>query len=114
MTLERDDRVEAYRRLSIRPYSALTKASVLKIGEELDAAKRAAEDLLELAARTGGSVSGEHGLGLFKRGQLARQWNERALTLHAEIKRVFDPKNLLNPGKKLGVAEAPDLSFVRT
>ncbi|HYK18668.1 MAG TPA: tetratricopeptide repeat protein [Bryobacteraceae bacterium] len=38
MTLERDDRVEAYRRLSIRPYSALTKASVLKIGEELDAA----------------------------------------------------------------------------
>jgi len=38
IALERDDRVEAYRRLSIRPYSALTKASVLKIGEELDAA----------------------------------------------------------------------------
>jgi len=38
MVLERDDRVEAYRRLSIRPFSPLTKASVLKIGEELDAA----------------------------------------------------------------------------
>lgn len=38
MTLERDDRVEAYRRLSIRPFSSLTKASVLKIGQELDAA----------------------------------------------------------------------------
>ena len=38
MALERDDRVEAYRRLSIRPYLPLTKASVLKIGEELDAA----------------------------------------------------------------------------
>lgn len=37
MALERDDRVEAYRRLSIRPYSLLTKASVVKIGEELDA-----------------------------------------------------------------------------
>ena len=37
MVLERDDRVEAYHRLSIRPYSLLTKASVLKIGEELDA-----------------------------------------------------------------------------
>jgi tetratricopeptide (TPR) repeat protein len=36
MTLERDDRVEAYRRLSIRPYSLLTRASVVKIAEELD------------------------------------------------------------------------------
>jgi tetratricopeptide (TPR) repeat protein len=38
IVLDRDDRVEAYRRLSIRPYSLLTKASVMKIGEELDAA----------------------------------------------------------------------------
>lgn len=37
MTLERDTRVEAYRRLSIRPYSLLTRASVVKIAEELDA-----------------------------------------------------------------------------
>ena len=37
MVLERDARVEVYRRLSIRPYSLLTKASVVKIGEELDA-----------------------------------------------------------------------------
>ena len=54
-----------------------------------------------LAVRLGGSVSGEHGLGLLKRGQLARQWGPRALDLHEEIKRLFDPKNLLNPGKKL-------------
>ena len=37
ITLDRDDRVEAYRRLSIRPYSLLTKASVMKIGQALDA-----------------------------------------------------------------------------
>jgi tetratricopeptide (TPR) repeat protein len=37
MTLERDDRVEAYRRLSIHPYSLLTRATVVKIAEELDA-----------------------------------------------------------------------------
>ena len=37
MVLDRDDRVEVYRRLSIHPYSLLTKASVVKIGEELDA-----------------------------------------------------------------------------
>jgi len=37
MALDRDERVEAYSRLSLRPYSVLTKASVVKIGEELDA-----------------------------------------------------------------------------
>src|ERR1051326_207382 len=37
MALDREDRVEAYHRLSIRPYAALTRASVIKIGETLDA-----------------------------------------------------------------------------
>jgi FAD/FMN-containing dehydrogenase len=56
--------------------------------------------------RLGGSISGEHGVGWVKRGQLARQWGPRALELHAEIKRAFDPKGLLNPGKKLATHEA--------
>jgi len=62
---------------------------------------RAAHDLFALAVRLGGSVSGEHGLGLAKRGALAAQWPEPALALHEQIKRMFDPKGLLNPGKKL-------------
>jgi tetratricopeptide (TPR) repeat protein len=37
MALDRDERMEAYSRLSLRPYSLLTRASVVKIGEELDA-----------------------------------------------------------------------------
>ena len=37
MVLNRDDRLEVYRRLGIRPYTVLTKASVVKIGQELDA-----------------------------------------------------------------------------
>jgi glycolate oxidase subunit GlcD len=69
--------------------------------DEIRRAALAVEDLFDVAVRLGGSVSGEHGLGLLKRGQLARQWSPRALDLHAEIKRLFDPKNLLNPGKKL-------------
>ena len=32
--------------------------------------------------------------------QLARQWTPKALELHAAVKRAFDPKGLLNPGKK--------------
>ncbi len=37
LTIEREDRIEAYQRLSLRPYAVLTKASVIKIGETLDA-----------------------------------------------------------------------------
>jgi glycolate oxidase subunit GlcD len=64
-------------------------------------AQRAAEELFELAVRLGGSISGEHGVGSLKRGRLARQWAPRAVELHAQVKRAFDPKGLLNPGKKL-------------
>jgi glycolate oxidase subunit GlcD len=67
---------------------------------QLEQAQRAALDLFKLAVRLGGSISGEHGVGWAKRGQLARQWSKPALRLHEEIKRAFDPKGLLNPGKK--------------
>jgi glycolate oxidase subunit GlcD len=70
--------------------------------DELQRADRAALELFALAVRLGGSVSGEHGIGVTKRGQLARQWPRPALELHDRIKRTFDPKGLLNPGKKVG------------
>lgn len=69
--------------------------------DELIRAAAAAQELFALAASLGGSISGEHGVGVVKRGQLARQWPTRALELHEGIKRVFDPENLLNPGKKV-------------
>jgi FAD/FMN-containing dehydrogenase len=75
--------------------------------DDLRRGELATDDLFELAVRLGGSVSGEHGLGVLKRGQLARQWGPRALALHDQIKTVFDPKNLLNPGKKLARPLAP-------
>jgi glycolate oxidase subunit GlcD len=68
---------------------------------ELDAAEKVGEELFELVVELGGSVAGEHGVGLLKRGRLSAQWDERALDIHEQIKRVFDPKGLLNPGKKL-------------
>jgi glycolate oxidase subunit GlcD len=63
-------------------------------------AARAAEDLFALAIELGGSVSGEHGIGLVKSGQLSRQWAPAATRLHAKVKELFDPQGLLNPGKK--------------
>jgi D-lactate dehydrogenase len=69
--------------------------------EELDAAEAVAEELFALTISLGGSITGEHGIGWLKRGRLAAQWDERAVELHEQIKRAFDPKGLLNPGKKL-------------
>ncbi len=68
---------------------------------ELDAAELAMEELYGVVSELGGSIAGEHGVGLLKNGHLARQWAPRAVELHEELKRTFDPKGLLNPGKKL-------------
>ena len=68
---------------------------------ELDAADAVSEELFALVARLRGSVAGEHGVGLLKGGLLGAQWEPRAVELHEAIKRAFDPKGLLNPGKKL-------------
>ncbi len=68
---------------------------------QLDRANGAADRLFSLAIDLGGGVTGEHGIGWVKRGQLARQWSDGAVVLHEQIKQSFDPANLLNPGKKV-------------
>jgi FAD/FMN-containing dehydrogenase len=68
---------------------------------ELDAADAVGAELFELVWELGGSIAAEHGTGLLKSGLLAGQWDARAVALHEEIKHAFDPKGLLNPGKKL-------------
>lgn len=68
---------------------------------EVARAAQAAELLFAGIIELGGTVTGEHGLGLVKREQLARQLAPAELALQVAIKRAFDPKNLFNPGKKV-------------
>jgi glycolate oxidase subunit GlcD len=71
--------------------------------DDLDEEQRADDachELFELALRLGGTISGEHGVGWLKRGQLVHQLGPVGFDLHNRIKQTFDPKNLLNPGKK--------------
>jgi glycolate oxidase subunit GlcD len=68
---------------------------------ELERARAAAAELFEMAIGLGGTISGEHGLGVLKNGFLSRQWQPAAVAAHRAIKAALDPQNLLNPGKKL-------------
>ena len=69
--------------------------------DELRRANDAAAEIFDMAIALGGSISGEHGIGLVKNGQLRKQWDRMAVDLHSHIKSLFDPASLLNPGKKL-------------
>ncbi|MCD6529712.1 FAD-binding oxidoreductase, partial [Candidatus Bathyarchaeota archaeon] len=57
------------------------------------------EDLYREARALGGVVSGEHGIGWTKKRYLPICVDEEEIRLMREIKRIFDPNNILNPGK---------------
>ena len=59
----------------------------------------AADDLFRFAVSLGGTLTGEHGVGLLKKRWLVDELGERQWQLQRDIKDVFDPHNLLNPGK---------------
>lgn len=63
------------------------------------AAARAADAIFALALELGGTVTAEHGVGLLKREWAARELGERVHAVHSDVKRLFDPAGILNPGK---------------
>ena len=67
---------------------------------EVTAAERGMETVFAGALKLGGTVSGEHGLGWVKRHQFARQFTGPEAELQLQVKALFDPQGLLNPGKK--------------
>ena len=59
----------------------------------------AADEVFLACLRLGGTLTGEHGVGLLKRRWLRDELGDDQVDLQRELKRVFDPKNILNPGK---------------
>ncbi len=57
------------------------------------------EQLYTIVARVGGTISGEHGIGSKRARYLPLVMDEKLIELQRRIKRVFDPQNILNPGK---------------
>lgn len=67
--------------------------------EELRRAKKAVHELFELTLSLGGSISGEHGIGMTKAPFLPMEISDKVIGIMKGIKRTFDPNNILNPGK---------------
>jgi len=56
-------------------------------------------EILELCVKLGGTITGEHGVGIEKIGQMCVQFSPQELEMFHAVKRAFDPQGLLNPGK---------------
>lgn len=67
--------------------------------DEMKRTEKAIEELFQLAIDLDGTISGEHGIGTEKKPFLKAQIGSEGIALLQNIKKTFDPKNLLNPGK---------------
>ena len=66
---------------------------------ERPAVDRAIEALMRATIKLGGTLTGEHGIGVLKAAYLPLEQSPELIALQQDLKRVFDPSGLLNPGK---------------
>jgi len=62
-------------------------------------AQRAFEEILQAALDLGGTVTGEHGVGLLKMRGLEQELDSAVMAMHRAVKSALDPKGIFNPGK---------------
>jgi glycolate oxidase len=72
-----------------------------RVPDELERAKAANEELLRACIAMGGTVTGEHGIGMDKAKNLPFQYADADLNFMYRLRRVFDPDGVMNPGKLL-------------
>ncbi|RUA06315.1 MAG: FAD-binding oxidoreductase [Gammaproteobacteria bacterium] len=69
------------------------------VAGELEKTEEFGTEILKLSVDMGGSITGEHGVGVEKLNAMCHQFNNKELEIFHKIKAAFDPKLLLNPGK---------------
>jgi len=67
--------------------------------DEMDRVHQAFDRIFSRALELGGTITGEHGVGLAKKAWLRRQLGDASFSLMKQVKRALDPEGLLNPGK---------------
>ena len=70
-----------------------------KIAKEAAEADAAVVEVFELTLSLGGTISGEHGVGITKSKYLDMELGATVIELMKNIKKTFDPKGIMNPGK---------------
>src|SRR5262249_19680893 len=73
--------------------------TVLYADAPADRGDRVVREVMETTIALRGTISGEHGVGLTKREFIALEQPDPLIELQRSLKRVFDPKGILNPGK---------------
>jgi glycolate oxidase len=66
---------------------------------DLERTEKLGAEILGLCIAVGGTITGEHGVGIEKIGQMCAQFNAEELAQYHAVKAAFDPRGLLNPGK---------------
>jgi glycolate oxidase len=67
--------------------------------KELKTAEKAVETLFDYTIELGGTISGEHGIGITKMPYIEKEIGKAEMAVMKKIKKVFDPNGILNPGK---------------
>ena len=67
--------------------------------EEMHRVEEAIKEIFDEAVRLGGTITGEHGVGLAKKSFLPKFLGDAQMRVHRELRRVLDPNGILNPGK---------------
>lgn len=67
--------------------------------EQVGTAKRAFDDIMRISLELGGTITGEHGVGVLKLDLLEQEIGPVSLDIHRALKQALDPQGILNPGK---------------
>lgn len=93
--------------LHMQPFMDMSKATdrskVLKLADEY----------YKMVISMGGSTCGEHNDGLSRAPYLKELYGEDIYNLFVEVKKIFDPRNIMNPGKKIGVTTTDTKKLLR-
>ena len=71
----------------------------LRRGDDLERVRQAGREIMETCVRAGGSITGEHGVGLDKSGYLPLIFSDDDMETMLRVRSAFDPSGLCNPGK---------------
>lgn len=74
----------------------------MKDPKNKDIILKVSDDIYDLVAEFGGSITAEHNDGIIRTPYLEKMFNSKTLDIFKQVKDIFDPQNIFNPGKKVG------------